>query len=72
MRTVALVGWLVVIGAVLTWQGFALAIGPPWPTMSSMLRAFMEPVAGRVALFGLWLWLGWQLFIRGWSFFMRR
>jgi len=50
----------------------ALASGTPWPTMSSMLRAFMRPVAGRAVLFGLWLWLGWHLFIRGWSFFLRR
>jgi hypothetical protein len=21
-------------------------------------------------VFGLWLWLGWHLFIRGWEFFM--
>jgi hypothetical protein len=26
---------------------------------------------GRVLLFALWLWLGWHLFVRGWSFFLR-
>jgi len=52
---VAVVGWLVVFGLLLGWQGAMLAHGPPWPTMSSMLRAFMRPLAGRVVLFGLWL-----------------
>ena len=71
MRTVAVMGWIVVFGAVLAWQGLALAYGPPWPTMSSMFRASMQPVAGRVLLFGLWLWLGWHLFINGWGFLSR-
>jgi hypothetical protein len=31
----------------------------------------MRPWLGRVVLFGLWLWLGWHLFIRGWRFFLR-
>jgi hypothetical protein len=68
---VAAVGWLIVFGALLGWQALMLALGPPWPSMSSMLRAFMEPVAGRVVLFGLWLWIGWHLFIRGWTLFLR-
>ena len=71
MNFVAVVGWLVVFGALLGWQGFMLAHGPSWPTMSSMLRAFMRPAAGRAILFGLWLWIGWHLFIRGWTFFLR-
>jgi hypothetical protein len=71
MKTVAVVGWLALFAALLTWQGIALAQGPPWPTLSSMLRAFMHPLAGRIVLFGVWLWLGWHLFIRGWTFFLR-
>jgi hypothetical protein len=68
---VAVTGWLVVFGAVLGWQALMLAHGPPWPAMSSMLRAFMHPLLGRSLLFGLWLWIGWHLFIRGWTFFLR-
>jgi hypothetical protein len=68
---IAAVGWLIVFGAVLGWQALMLVHGPPWRSMSSMLRAFMEPVAGRVVLFGLWLWIGWHLFIRGWTFFLK-
>ena len=71
MGTVAVIGWLALFAAILAWQGLALALGPPWLTMSSMLRAFMRPPAGRIVLFGVWLWLGWHLFIRGWSFFLR-
>ncbi len=71
MRTVAYVGWAVIVGALLAWQGLALVNGPEWPTLSSMFRAFMRPSLGRYLLFGLWLWLGWHLFIRGWTFFLR-
>jgi hypothetical protein len=31
----------------------------------------MRPALGRAILFGLWLWLGWHVFIRGWTFFLR-
>ena len=71
MRMVAVVGWVVVVVALLAWQGLALANGPEWPTLSSMFRAFMRPPLGRFLVFGLWLWLGWHLFIRGWTFFLR-
>lgn len=71
MNAIAVVGWLVVFAALLGWQGVMLAHGPPWPTMSSMLRTFMRPAAGRIVLFGLWLWIGWHLFIRGWTFFLK-
>jgi hypothetical protein len=39
--------------------------------MSQLFRDFMEPFAGRIIMLGLWLWLGWHLFIRGWAFFLR-
>ncbi len=71
MRWVAVAGWVVIVGALLAWQGLALANGPQWPTLSDIFRAFMRPIAGRVVLFGVWLWLGWHLFIRGWRFFLR-
>jgi hypothetical protein len=70
MRTVAIVGWVVIFAALFTWQGIALA-RDGWPTMSDMLRAFTRPLAGRVVLFGMWLWLGWHVFIRGWDLFLR-
>ena len=71
MRAIAVAGWLVIVGALLVWQGIGLANGPGWPTLSDFFRSFMRPVAGRFVLFGLWLWLGWHLFIRGWAFFLR-
>jgi len=71
MRAVAIVGWAVIFGALFAWQGFGLLWGPRWPTMSDMLRAFMGPALDRYLLFGLWLWLGWHVFIRGWQFFLR-
>lgn len=71
MRTVAIVGWIVIVGALLAWQGLALANSPEWPTLSQILRNFMRPAAGRAILFGVWLWLGWHLFVRGWQLFLR-
>ena len=71
MRTIALLGWLGIVGALLVWQGIGLVRGPEWPTLSDLFRSFMTVSAGRFLLFGLWLWLGWDLFIRGWSFFLR-
>ena len=71
MRTVAVGGWIVIVGALLVWQGLALTNGPAWPTLSDMFRAAMRPLAGRLVLFGVWLWLGWHVFIRGWRFFLR-
>jgi hypothetical protein len=71
MRAMAYLGWLLIVGALLAWQGLALVNAPQWPTLSSMVRTFMRPAAGRWLLFGLWLWLGWHLFIRGWTFFLR-
>jgi hypothetical protein len=71
MRPVALVGWLVIVGTLFLWQGIGLVRGPEWPTVSDFFRSFMTVPVGRAVLFGLWLWLGWHLFIRGGSFFLR-
>jgi hypothetical protein len=71
MRAVAVGGWLGIVAALLVWQGIGLVHGPEWPTLSDFFRSFMAVALGRFILFGLWLWLGWHLFIRGWSFFLR-
>jgi hypothetical protein len=71
MRTVAVGGWIVIVGALLVWQGFALTNGAAWPTLSEMFRSFSRPLAGRLVLFGVWLWLGWHLFVRGWQPLLR-
>lgn len=65
MRAVAIVGWIVIVGLLLLWQGFALVRAPEWPTISQLFRDFMALPVGRPILFGLWLWLGWHLFARG-------
>jgi hypothetical protein len=31
----------------------------------------MRYPVGRWAVFALWLWFGWHLFVRGWHFFLR-
>jgi hypothetical protein len=65
VRTVAIVGWVVIVGSLLVWQGCGLVNGPEWPTLSQVFRDFMDLPLGRPVLFGLWLWLGWHLFARG-------
>ena len=71
MQAIAVVGWLGIVAALLVWQGIGLVHGPEWPTLSDFFRSFMAMRFGRFLLFGLWLWLGWHLFIRGWPFFLR-
>jgi uncharacterized protein DUF6186 len=67
VRPIALVGWLVIVAALLVWQGAGLLVGEGWPTLTDFFRASMRPLLGRVVLFGLWLWLGWHLFVRDWT-----
>jgi Family of unknown function (DUF6186) len=64
VRMVAVVGWLLIVAVSLTWQGIGLVLGDEWPTLTDFFRAFMRPASGRAVLFGLWLWLGWHLFVR--------
>jgi uncharacterized protein DUF6186 len=66
------IGWVVIVGALLTWEGLGLVNDHDrWPTVSDMLRTVTRATAGRWILFGLWLWLGWHLFIRGWHLLLR-
>jgi hypothetical protein len=64
VKMVAVVGWLSIVAVLLTWQGIGLVRGDEWPTLTDFFRAFMGPAWGRAVLFGLWLWLGWHLFVR--------
>ena len=67
-----LIGWAIVVAIVLGYQGFTLASpGDRWPAFSDIIREVMRYPAARWVLFGLWLWLGWHLFVRGWRFFLR-
>jgi hypothetical protein len=67
-----MVGWALLVAALLAWEGLGLADGTGrWPTMSELLRAVSANTLGRWLLFALWLWLGWHLFVRGWRFFLR-
>lgn len=68
---IGVAGWAVLVGLLLAWEGLSIALDRPgWPSSSDMLRAVSRPVVGRWLLFGAWLWLGWHLFMRGWSFFL--
>ena len=67
-----LIGWAVAFGLLLAYQGLCLVrAGDGWPAFSEVLRVVMRHPLGRWALFGVWLWGGWHLFMRGWQFFLR-
>jgi hypothetical protein len=63
--------WAVLFGALFAWEGLALAQVTGVPSFSDVVRVIMRYPAGRWALFALWLWAGWQLFIRRWFFLLR-
>lgn len=63
--------WVVTLGLLVALEAMALALdSPDWPSLSDMFRAITRPALGRWLVFGAWLWLGWHLFIRGWTFFL--
>lgn len=63
--------WVVTLGLLLALEALALALdSPDWPSLSDIFRAVTRPTLGRWLLFAAWLWLGWHLFIRGWTFFL--
>ena len=63
--------WAVLFGAVFAWEGLALAGVTGVPSLSDVVRVILRYPAGRWALFALWLWAGWQGFIRRWLFLLR-
>ena len=63
--------WAVLFGALFAWEGLALARVTGIPSLSDVVRVIMRYPVGRWALFALWLWAGWQLFIRRWLFLPR-
>ena len=66
------IGWAVILGVILAWEGVALvARTPDWPTLSDLMRVATRPLLGRWVMFAIWLWFGWHLFVRGWLFFLR-
>jgi len=69
---IGLVGWAILGGAVLAYQGWSLVRDDDaWPALSDIIRVVMRYPVGRWVLFGLWLWFGWHLFVRGWRFLLR-
>ena len=66
-RWVGYLVWVVLFGALIAWEGVGLIrTGDGFPTLSDAVRGLMRYPIGRWALFGLWLWLGWHAFVRGW------
>ncbi len=64
--------WAVLFGTLFAWEGLALShLSGAVPTLSDTSRVIMRYPAGRWALFALWLWFGWHIFIQGWHFLLR-
>jgi hypothetical protein len=64
--------WAALFGALIAWEGIGLVrAGDAYPTLSDAVRGLMRYPIGRWALFALWLWLGWHVFIRGWHLPLR-
>jgi Family of unknown function (DUF6256)/Family of unknown function (DUF6186) len=63
--------WAVLFGALFAWEGLALARVTGVPSFSDVVRLIMRYPPGRWALFALWLWAGWQFFVRRWLFLLR-
>jgi hypothetical protein len=63
--------WALLFGALFAWEGLALSHISGVPTLSATFRAIMRYPFGRWALFALWLWFGWHIFVRGWHFLLR-
>src|SRR5881409_1509996 len=70
-RAIGVAAWVLVLGAFLACEGLGLSLGRGWPTLSRILRTATRTAPGRWVLFGVWLWVGWHLFVRGWHFFLR-
>jgi Family of unknown function (DUF6256)/Family of unknown function (DUF6186) len=68
---VGYLAWAVLFGALFAWEGLALAQVTGVPSFSDVVRVIMRYPVGRWALFALWLWVGWQLFVRRWLFLLR-
>ncbi|HVL82253.1 MAG TPA: DUF6186 family protein [Actinomycetota bacterium] len=70
-RAIALFGYVVLVGALLVWEGFGLARGSDdWPTLSDIIRSVTSPVV-RWTVFAVWLWAGWHVFVRTWGMVVR-
>jgi uncharacterized protein DUF6256/uncharacterized protein DUF6186 len=64
--------WALLLAGIAVLEGLSVTLrSHQWPSLSDMFRAATRPELGRWLVFALWLWLGWHLFIRGWSFFLR-
>jgi Family of unknown function (DUF6256)/Family of unknown function (DUF6186) len=63
--------WAVLFGALFAWEGLALAGVTGVPSFSDVVRVIMRYPPGRWALFALWLWAGWRIFVRRWQLLLR-
>jgi hypothetical protein len=59
----AVVVWTTLVALLLAWELLALRASPrsQHPTISSFVETIEQYHVGRIAMFFLWLWLGWTL-----------
>jgi Family of unknown function (DUF6186) len=63
-RTITIVGFVVVILALVTLELLGRRKIGRIPTLSEWLGYIMRPRAGRALILAGWLWLGWHYFAR--------
>jgi hypothetical protein len=57
--------WSLIMAMFLGYQGFCLVdANDRWPPITEILAVAIRNPVARAVLFGLWLWLGWHLFVR--------
>ena len=63
--------WAVLLGVLFVWEGLALTGVTGVPSLSGVFRVIMRYPPGRWALFALWLWAGWRVFVCRGQFLLR-
>lgn len=67
-RTIGIVGWGVLFGAMLVWQGIALVRAEHgFPGITRLIEEAGRFGVVRWVAAGVWLWLGWHVFVRTWE-----
>jgi hypothetical protein len=62
---VGTIAWASTVSLLLAWEAFShVARKPGYPTFARVARAFLGTTAGRVAMFGLWVWIGFHFFVK--------
>ena len=63
-HAIAVGGWVGLVSAFVVLEVVGLRSRGRVPTLGDIVGLFDRSRAGRWLLFGVWLWVGWHLFVR--------